>query len=286
MSESKSYTIQECLYSDAEIAAKGINPVGSLLLRNVTQALLDQSSDGALCAMQDRLRELDVDALVESATRLVLQEIEQRSKQETTTIQTLILSKDKFDSLDAARRWVKEHDFKVEFEGKGPDETETSFRFRQLSPSDFQSGSFRTIELADGVKAVIGRRKEQQRSVKLMPVQKTDEDRNIVFGVVLEPNSVDAQSDTIKPAEIERAAHLWLARFQDRGLMHRRIINGKIEIYESYIAPVNMSFRGQKVKKGTWLLMLHVLDEALWASIKSGEMRGFSMGGFARRVKV
>ena len=40
---------------------------------------------------------------------------------------------------------------------------------------------------------------------------------------------------------------------------------------------------GQKVKKGTWLLMYHVLDDALWKDIKSGKLQGFSMGGFARR---
>jgi len=114
----------------------------------------------------------------------------------------------------------------------------------------------------------------------------TDDERHIVLGVVLEPDSVDTQGDTIKADEIERAAHLWLARFQDRGLMHRRIVNSKIEIYESYLAPVNLTLGGQKVKKGTWLLMYHVLDDALWKDIKSGKIAGFSMGGFARRVKL
>lgn len=125
--------------------------------------------------------------------------------------------------------------------------------------------------------------------IALLPVDKKAEemdDRHIVFGVVLEPNSVDTQGDTIKEEEIERAAHLWLARFQDRGLMHRRIVNSKIEIYESYIAPTNLTIGGQRVTKGTWLLMYHVLDEALWKDIKSGKITGFSMGGFARRVRL
>ena len=67
--------------------------------------------------------------------------------------------------------------------------------------------------------------------------------------------------------------------------MHRKLINGKIRIYESYIAPANLTIGGQKVKKGTWLLMYHVLDDAIWQQIKSGKLTGFSMGGFARRVR-
>lgn len=119
--------------------------------------------------------------------------------------------------------------------------------------------------------------------IKLLPVEKAEEDRQIVFGVVLEPGTVDAQGDTLKAETIEIAAHRWLAKFQDRGLMHNKIINSKIEIYESYIAPVNLTMGGQKVKKGTWLLMYHVLDSALWKKIKSGELTGFSMGGVGTR---
>lgn len=127
---------------------------------------------------------------------------------------------------------------------------------------------------------------ETDAAVRLLPVEKADEDRNIVFGVVLEPDSVDAQGDTIDPEEIERASHLWLARFQDRGLQHEKIVNSKVEIYESYISPTDLTLGGQKVKKGTWLLMLHVLDKDLWSEIKSGKFTGFSMGGFARRVRT
>jgi len=72
-----------------------------------------------------------------------------------TTVQTVICSKDRFDSADAARSWVKAHDFK----STKTDETERSYRFRQREPGDFQPGSFRTISLTDGVSAVIGRLK-------------------------------------------------------------------------------------------------------------------------------
>lgn len=140
-------------------------------------------------------------------------------------------------------------------------------------------------------------RRPQRRGVaksyiSLLPVAKADEDRQIVLGVVLEPGTKkdgtvdDTQGSVISETEIERAAHLWLARFQNRGLQHKKIINSKVEIYESYLAPTNLRIGGQSIKKGTWLLMYHVKDSALWKQIKDGEIQGFSMGGFARKAPI
>jgi len=121
------------------------------------------------------------------------------------------------------------------------------------------------------------------RHVDLLPVEKADEEKRIVFGEVLVPEKKDLHGDKISAEEIERAAHRWLARFQDRGQQHDKIVNSKMEIYESYLAPAALTIGGRKVKKGTWLLMLHVTDDALWKDIKDGKFTGFSMGGFARR---
>lgn len=80
-----------------------------------------------------------------------------------TEIQTVICSKTRFKTLAAAKKWVRDHDFKTSHEGKPPDETSTSFRFRQRDPGDFQAGSFRTITLDKGVSAVIGRPKQKTK---------------------------------------------------------------------------------------------------------------------------
>lgn len=125
-----------------------------------------------------------------------------------------------------------------------------------------------------------------EREVRLLPVDKRAGDQQVVFGVVLEPGTIDAHGDTIDAATIEKAAHEWLAKFQTRGLMHRSNVNAKVQIYESYLAPVALTIGGQKVKKGTWLLMYKILDPELWKKIRKGELTGFSMGGFGRRVKL
>jgi hypothetical protein len=68
-----------------------------------------------------------------------------------TKIQTLIFSKEEF-TKEQAIAWAKEHGFSAD----KVDETEDSYRIRQVDPSEFKEGSFRTITLKKGVKAVIG----------------------------------------------------------------------------------------------------------------------------------
>jgi phage I-like protein len=71
----------------------------------------------------------------------------------STTIQTLIFDKSVFETEAEAREWAADHGFwssKV-------DETDESFRLRQLAPSSFDEQSFRTIEIRRGIKAVIGK---------------------------------------------------------------------------------------------------------------------------------
>lgn len=215
-----------------------------------------------------------------------LAEVDIYEVEKAMKIQTLIFSKDAFDSAAAAQAWAKQHAFRSD----KVDETGDSYRLRQVDPSEFDESSFRTITITDGVKAVVGQPKaqkrddEEERVVKLLPVEKA-EDKQIVLGIVSEPDTVDAQGDTISAEEIENAAHEWLAKYQDRGYMHQKIVNGKIEIFESYVVPVTFSVGGQQVKKGTWLLMYHITDGDLWQQIKSGKLTGFSLGGFARRTR-
>jgi len=80
---------------------------------------------------------------------------ERAEERPPTTIQTLIFLKEKFKTAEAAKKWAADHDFKSD----KVDETKDSFRLRQKDPEDFDSNSFRTIDLEEGVKAVIGRLK-------------------------------------------------------------------------------------------------------------------------------
>jgi hypothetical protein len=117
---------------------------------------------------------------------------------------------------------------------------------------------------------------------KCIPLLKTGEER-YVLGIVLEPETIDAQNDIYSAAEVREAAHRFMQEYQNIGLMHRDLVNGRVKILESYLAPMAFEIGGTQVRKGTWLLAVRVPDDSLWAQIKSGELTGLSIGGSAAR---
>ena len=74
-----------------------------------------------------------------------------------------------------------------------------------------------------------------------------------------------------------------MEQYQNVGFMHQDLVNGRVKILESYLAPTSFELGGAAVRKGTWLLALRVLDDQLWEQIKTGGLTGLSMGGSARR---
>lgn len=104
-----------------------------------------------------------------------------------------------------------------------------------------------------------------------------------LLGIVLEPDVVDAQDDTYTADEIRKTEWLFMEQFRNVGLQHKALINGMVNIVESYIAPVDMTVAGTVIKAGTWMMGLHVIDDEIWAKVKRGELTGLSIAGFARR---
>jgi DNA adenine methylase len=83
---------------------------------------------------------------------------------------------------------------------------------------------------------------------------------------------------------VHEAAHRFMEEYRNVGLMHRELVNGRVKILESYLAPANFDLDATHIKKGTWLLAVRVLDDDLWRQVKAGEIGGFSIGGNAVRA--
>lgn len=114
-------------------------------------------------------------------------------------------------------------------------------------------------------------------------------EKRLVTGIVLQPEVVDAQNDVISEQEIEQAAHQFLARFNEStkmGLMHKVFGNVGIDLVESWVAPVPLEIGSKRVKKGTWIMTVKVVDDELWKMVKSGKLTGFSIGGVASSSKT
>jgi len=123
-----------------------------------------------------------------------------------------------------------------------------------------------------------------EQEVELIKGADPDDER-YVLGVVLEPETVDAQGDIYSAAEIRQAAHRFMEEFRGLGVQHKMRVNDQVRILESYLAPQAFELAGRTIHKGTWLLAVRVLADALWQQVKEGMFTGFSIGGSARRTE-
>lgn len=120
-------------------------------------------------------------------------------------------------------------------------------------------------------------------------VFKTDEE-HYILGIALEPlkemGDKDTQNDTYSADEVKQAAYRFMEDFGTLGLQHKVAVNGRVRLLENWIARDDSKIDGQTVKAGTWLMGMRVVDEDLWKAIKTGEITGLSIGGYARRTPI
>ena len=64
-------------------------------------------------------------------------------------------------------------------------------------------------------------------------------------------------------------------------IMHDRLTR-KADIVESYIAPEDFTLGSARVKKGSWVMVTKIKDDALWQKILDGKYTGYSFGGQSR----
>lgn len=203
-------------------------------------------------------------------------------KQDSTEIQSLVFPKNKFGLDD-----VKDYIAKEGFNMSNIDESELTYQVVQSDEEAFEK--FRTLDIPEsgGVRAIAGIRKEQFKVEKMAEdgvqwktrVMKEDLVKRIVTSVVIEPETVDGQKDIMSKEEIRRAAYFYLTKSRVIGDRHQKRAQG--EVVESYIAPVDFTLNGQKIKKGSWVISIRILDDVLWKKVEKGEYTGVSVGGFA-----
>lgn len=141
----------------------------------------------------------------------------------------------------------------------------------------------------DGVEWVIRDRADSVMKFAMdhqIRLVKSETEERIVYGVVLEPDEVDAQNDTITKAEIRSAAYKFMESFQVSGVQHQDFAEGRLKILESWIAPADFTIGNETVKEGSWIMTKRVVDDDLWAGVKSGAYTGFSIGGSAIRKPI
>ena len=115
-------------------------------------------------------------------------------------------------------------------------------------------------------------------------IAKIDDEKKKIYGIVLEPDEVDTQGDTITADEIEKSAEGFMAKARTIGLRHMKIAKGVI-LTDSYVTQGETTLGKTKLKKGTWIIGVKVENDVIWKGVKAGEYNGFSVGGFGKREK-
>lgn len=110
-------------------------------------------------------------------------------------------------------------------------------------------------------------------------IKSDDEEKRLVYGIVYEPDVIDAHGDFTDSETIEKAAHEFMLKYRQIDKNHD-FVAGVGEVVESYIAPADMELNGEPVKKGTWILTTKA-DEETWEAVKKGEFQGYSLAGVA-----
>lgn len=129
-------------------------------------------------------------------------------------------------------------------------------------------------------------------------ILKIDNDKRVVYGwasVVKRDGEpvTDYQGDIIPPDEIEKAAHAYVQNFRVGKEKHSG--DQVASLVESFV--VNPASFGALMKSmglpapnplpiEGWWVGYKVSDDNVWKRIKSGELKGFSIGGSGKRTPL
>ena len=113
-------------------------------------------------------------------------------------------------------------------------------------------------------------------------INKLHDAQHIAGGIVYEPDVIDLQGDFTDQEEIQKAMYYFMEKQHQMKVMHGGIPRDDIVVLENFQAEVDTIKGGQLLRKGAWYLTVKVNDEGLWQDIESGEITGFSLGGYSQ----
>ncbi|WP_339309732.1 XkdF-like putative serine protease domain-containing protein [Paenibacillus sp. FSL k6-2145] len=140
---------------------------------------------------------------------------------------------------------------------------------------------------ANGVSFAIIKAAGKNAIQKQVQISKVDDTKQIVIGVVYQPDVEDSHGDLMDAVEIEKAAHLFMENQHTYNIDKQHDLDAdKGYVVESYIAPCDMEIGDQVIAKGSWVAGVKVTDDDTWEDIQKGEITGFSMFGVGKREEV
>jgi hypothetical protein len=127
----------------------------------------------------------------------------------------------------------------------------------------------------------------------LLTVQKADEERHMVFGWASIAQQADGsvvqdyQGDIIDIEDLENAVYDYVILYRDGGEMHKR---GGVAVLVESVVFTAAKMQAMGIPEGTlpygWWIGLKVMDDDVWAKVKDGTYRMFSIEGKAVRQEI
>jgi len=118
-------------------------------------------------------------------------------------------------------------------------------------------------------------------------IMKVDQEKQMVGGIVYEPDDVDTQGEYTDAKEIESAQEAFMQKYSEdtrRIKVQHMGQNYHFPIIESFIPEKDTQKGTDKIPAGAWWIMVKVTAPFIWDEIKAGRLTGFSMGGRARNA--
>lgn len=134
-------------------------------------------------------------------------------------------------------------------------------------------------------------KKKQPTLKQFVEIAKANDEEQTVSGIVLMPETVDAQGDIYDAEVIRKSAFDFLANYNKStklGHQHNdfKSWGTRFALVESYVAPLDFALGDKTVKGGSWVMTVKVLDSKIWKMVKDGKITGFSIGGKATVQKL
>lgn len=123
----------------------------------------------------------------------------------------------------------------------------------------------------------------KSRDEVLIPISKVDTEQRMVYGVVYSPESPDTDGDWADAETIKTAAHGFMKAGQTGNIDKQHdFVAGQGYIAESWILrSPDPLFPDEN--EGAWCVGIYVNDNETWDLVKSGDIGGISLAGFAHR---
>jgi hypothetical protein len=129
-----------------------------------------------------------------------------------------------------------------------------------------------------------------------VPISKVNDELRTVYGWATVNSEggrlvTDHQDDQVEDAEMTKAAHDFVAQSREGGVLHALRADGTPhsggDVVESIVLTADVQKAlGVDLGKTGWFIGYRVNDPDAWDLVKRGVLKGFSIGGKARRVPV